>query len=81
MSTKLLLCHIYDLYSNSDIVFLQETFSHPHELLVLSTIYPELEGMWVSAIDTTPGVITGRPYRGVAILIRKRLRMYCMLFL
>ena len=33
--------------------------------------------MGVSAIDTTERIIVGRPYGGVAILIRKELREYC----
>ena len=33
--------------------------------------------MGVSAIDSSSGIITGRPYGGVAILIRKKLRQHC----
>ena len=61
----------------SDIVFLQETLLFSHELSMLSTLHPEFEGMGVSAIDSTSGIITGRPFGGVAILIRKKLRQYC----
>ena len=67
----------YDLCDNSDIVFLQETLLFPHELSVLSTAHPEFEGMGVSAIDMTERMIVGRPYGGVAILIRKELREHC----
>ena len=67
----------YDLCDNSDIVFLQETLLFPHELSVLFTAHPEFEGMGVSAIDMTERMIVGRPYGGVAILIRKKLREYC----
>ena len=33
--------------------------------------------MGVSAIESTSGIISGRPFEGVAILIRKKLRQYC----
>ena len=33
--------------------------------------------MGVSAIDSTSSIISGRPFGGVAILIRKKLRQYC----
>ena len=68
---------MYDLCDNLDIVFLQETLIFSHELSVLSTAHPEFEGMGVRAIDTTERIIVGRPYGGVAILIRKELREYC----
>ena len=44
---------------------------------VLSNIHPEFEGMGISAIDDTSHILTGRPYGGVAILIRKLLRPVC----
>ena len=44
---------------------------------VLSNIHPEFEGMGISAIDDTSNILTGRPYGGVAILIRKLLRPVC----
>ena len=44
---------------------------------MLSTLHPECKGMGVSAIDSTSGIFTGRPFGGVAILIRKTLRQYC----
>ena len=70
---------VYDLCDNLDVVFLQETLVFPHELSILSTAHPEFEGMGVtvSAIDTTERIIVGRPYGGVAILIRKEQREYC----
>ena len=64
-----------------DIVFLQETLLFTHELSILSTLHPQFEGMGVSAIDSSSGIITGRPYGGVAILIRKKLREHCYCFL
>ena len=49
-------------------------------LSILSTIHPEFEGMGVSAIDSSSGIISGRPFGGVATLIRKKMRQYCNLF-
>ena len=74
---KTSLYQVYELCEISDIVFLQETLLFSHELSMLSTLHPEFEGMGVSAIDSTSGIITGRPFGGVAILIRKKLRQYC----
>ena len=68
---------VSNLCDNSGIVLLRETLLFPHELSVLSTAHPEFEGMGVSAIDTTEIIIVGRPYGGVAILIRTELREYC----
>ena len=69
---KTSLYQVYELCEISDIVFLQETLLFSHELSMLSTLHPEFEGMGVSAIDSTSGIITGRPFGGVAILIRKK---------
>ena len=57
--------------------FYRKTLLFSHELTVLSTLHSEIEGMCVSAIDSTSGIITGRPFGGVVILIRKTLRQYC----
>ena len=76
---KTSLYQVYELCEISDIVFLQETLLFPHELSMLSTLHPDFEGMGVSAIDSTSGIITittGRPFGGVAILSRKILRQY-----
>ena len=42
----------------------------------ISNVHPEFEGMGLSAIDTASGIVAGRPYGGLAILIRKDLRKY-----
>ena len=44
---------------------------------ILCNIHPDFEGMGISAIDDTGSLLAGRPYGGVAILIRKRLRPVC----
>ena len=74
---KTSLYQVYELCEKSDIVFLQETLLFTHELSILSTLHPDFEGMGVSAIDSTSSIISGRPFGGVAILIRKKLRQYC----
>ena len=76
---KTSLYQVYELCEKSDIVFLQETLLFTHELSILSTLHPDFEGMGVSAIDSPSGIISGRPFGGVAILIRKKLRQYCNL--
>ena len=60
----------------SGIVFLQEILLFTQELSILSTLPPDFGGMGVSAIDSSSGIITRRPYGGVAILIRKKLRQH-----
>ncbi|KAI5644274.1 hypothetical protein NE865_03643 [Phthorimaea operculella] len=61
-----ILCKQYHL------VALQETWLFPHDLDVLNTIDPAFGSYGVSAIDTTQGVVRGRPYGGVALLWDKR---------
>ena len=57
---KTTLYQVYKLCDMSDIVFLRETLLLTHELSILSTLHPEFEGMGVSAIDRSSGIITGR---------------------
>ena len=33
-----------------------------HELPMLSKVHPGFEGMGISAIDDTSGILSGRPY-------------------
>ena len=68
---------MYALCEQFDITFLQETLLFRYELPLLCNIYPDFEGMDISAIDDTGSILAGRPYGGVAILIRKRLRPVC----
>ena len=71
------LVNLYELCEQFDIIFLQETLLFKHLLPVLSNIHPEFEGMGIDAIDDTGNILAGRPYGGVAILIRKLLRPVC----
>ena len=41
---------------------------------ILSRIDSEFEGFGLSAIDNTTNIVQGRPYGGMAILIRKKYR-------
>ena len=71
------LVDLYELDEQFDIIFLHETLLFKHELAVLSNTHQEFEGMSISAIDDTGNMLAGRPYGGVAILIRKLLSPIC----
>ena len=71
------LVDLYALYEQFDILFLQETLLFRYELPLLCNIHPDFEGMGISTIDDTGSLLAGRPYGGVAILIRKRFRPVC----
>ena len=68
---------LYELCDKYDIIFLQETLLFKHELPMLSKVHPGFEGMGISAIDDTSGILSGRPYDGLAILVRRKLRPLC----
>ena len=68
---------LYELCNKYDIVFLQETLLFKHELNLLSKVHPDFEGMGISAIDDTCNILSGRPYGGLAILIRRKIRPIC----
>ena len=59
------------LCSTADIIALQETWLFPHDLDYLNTIDNQFSSTGKSAIDTSTGILRGRPYGGVAILWRK----------
>ncbi|KAL0850724.1 hypothetical protein ABMA28_006666 [Loxostege sticticalis] len=61
------------LCDTADIVALQETWLLPHDISFLGTIDDNFAYTGVSAVDTSAGVLRGRPYGGVAILWRKSL--------
>ena len=68
---------LYELCDKYDIIFLQETLLFKHELPMLSKVHPGFEGMGISTIDDTSGILSGRPYGGLAILVRRKLRPLC----
>lgn len=59
------------LCKEADIIALQETWLLPHDLPYLGTIDNNFAFTGTSAVDTSMGVLRGRPYGGVAILWRK----------
>lgn len=59
------------LCRSADIVALQETWLLPHDLAFLGTVDDDFGFTGTSAVDTSAGVLRGRPYGGVAILWRK----------
>lgn len=61
---------IRGLCRTSDVVCLQETWLLPHDIPFLSTIDVGFGYTGKSAVDTSAGILRGRPYGGVAILWR-----------
>ena len=61
----------------SDIVFLQETWLTNNEENYLVKATSEFYIKAVSAMDTSAGIISGRPYGGLAIMWRKSLGHIC----
>lgn len=61
---------IRELCRTSDIVALQETWLYPDEIPYLNTIDQEFSYTGTSAVDTSAGILVGRPHGGVAILWR-----------
>ena len=56
---------------SADIIALQETWLLPHDLQFLSNICDDFASTGTSAVDTSAGILRGRPYGGVALLWRK----------
>ena len=67
---------IYELTKHYDLIFLQEIWLFTYELSILSTINSEFESFGISAIDDSNGIVQGRPYGGMGILIRKSYRKH-----
>ena len=65
---------IQSLCSTYDLIFIQESWLFQFELPLLSKIDPDFEGYGISAIDDSTNIVRGRPYGGLAILIRKQYR-------
>ncbi|KOB52115.1 reverse transcriptase, partial [Operophtera brumata] len=61
------------LCKSADVIALQETWLLPHDLGMLDTIDVNFTATSKSAVDTSAGILRGRPYGGVAILWRKNL--------
>ena len=52
----------------------------PHELPLLSDICSDFEGFGTTAMDISNGIMSGRPYGGVAVLVRKSIRKECQVY-
>lgn len=59
------------LCDTADVIALQETWLLPHDIPILGSIHRDFEYTGKSAVDTSAGVLRGRPYGGVSILWRK----------
>lgn len=59
------------LCRNSDIIALQETWLLPHDIDFLGSIDNDFAFTGKSAVDTSQGILRGRPYGGVTLLWRK----------
>ena len=65
------LCDLYD------VIALQETWLQDYDLNQLSLIDNRFYAKGISAMDTSTGVMRGRPYGGLAILWKKSLGSAC----
>ncbi|KAJ2946347.1 hypothetical protein O0L34_g12384 [Tuta absoluta] len=64
---------VRNICSYADIIALQETWLLPHDLGLINNLSTDFAGYTKSAVDTSKGLLKGRPYGGVAILYRKAL--------
>lgn len=62
---------IRDLTGKADIIVLQETWLLPHDLNFVHQINSECGCVAKSSVDTSVGILRGRPYGGLAILWNK----------
>ena len=71
---------ICDLCKSDGLIIIQEIWLFQHEFSLLSTILSsDFEGFGTTAIDISNGIFSGRPYGGVAVLIRKSIRKSCQI--
>lgn len=54
----------------ADIIALQETWLLPHDISYLGSIHKDFGHTGTSAVDTSAGILRGRPYGGVGLLWR-----------
>ena len=67
---------VVSLCENHDVIFLQETWLLPHDMHLLQNIHCEFYGDGISSIDTTEGILLGRPYGGLAVFWQKSLNTF-----
>ena len=63
--------NVRQLCDTNDIIFLQETWLTFEELPMLKSLHADFYADGVTAMDTSSGLLLGRPYGGIAILWRK----------
>ena len=63
--------NVRQLCDTHDIIFLQETWLTNDELSLLKCLHADFYADGVSAMDTTSGILIGRPFGGICILWRK----------
>ena len=68
---------ICDLCKSYDFIFLQEIWLFQHGLPLLSNICSDFKGFGTTAMDISNGIMSGRPYGRVAVLVRKSIRKEC----
>ena len=61
------------LLNSCDILLVQEHWLNNDNLSALGTLHNEFTSVGVSAMDSTQGILTGRPFGGVGIIWRKNL--------
>jgi exonuclease III len=72
-SVKNTIEYVRHLCNGHDIIFVQEHWLMPTELVFLDSIHNDFISYSSSAVDTESDVLLGRPYGGTAILFRRNL--------
>ena len=72
-SLKNSISELQEVCEHNDIVFLQETWLAKFELQMLHEVHEEFLGLGVSSFDSTAGLLSGRPFGGLAILWKRAL--------
>jgi exonuclease III len=62
---------VKELCELADVIVLQELWLFEHDLPLLGSIHKDFAYTGTSAMDSKAGLLTGRPYGGVAVLWRK----------
>jgi exonuclease III len=62
---------IREICKSADIIALQETWLLPHDVNYIGSIDDNFEYTSKSAVDTSIGILRGRPFGGVALMYRK----------
>ncbi len=68
---------IMQMCETSDVLLLQETWLMDFDLAFLSTIHPDFSATGISSMDSSAGVLAGRPHGGMAIMWRRSLADKC----